>query len=77
VDRGRFGESEIGEAARGLPARARGLSSPQTQNIIRSPYIQYGALLGCEYVEESRFQGRGSSEYIPVRAPMGDRRKKT
>jgi hypothetical protein len=71
VDRGgRLRESEIGEAARGLPARARGLSSPQIQNLVQSPYVQYGALLGCEYVEDSRFQGRGSSESIPVRAPL-------
>jgi hypothetical protein len=71
VDRGgRFGGREIGEAARVLPAGARGLSSSQIQKLVQSPYIQYGALLACEYVEDSRFQGRGSSEYIPVRAPL-------
>jgi hypothetical protein len=71
VDRGGgLRESVMVEAARGFPARARGLSSLQIQNLVQSPYIQYGALLGCEYVEDSRFQGRGSSESIPVRAPL-------
>jgi hypothetical protein len=71
VDRGgRLRESEMFEAARGLPARAKGLSSPQIQNLVQSPYVQYGVPLGSEYVEDSRFQGRGRSESIPVRAPL-------
>jgi hypothetical protein len=35
----------------------------QFGNIVDSPYVSYGAVLGCEYVEKERYGGRGGERY--------------